>query len=518
MGFWSRFFSPSASMTRSMQPESGPYIGSVREFYTILDIYYSNNDLYDNLRSMAIAGVVDEDAIAGLRNPAHRIVEFYSKKLWPGTLPNALPILAKNERIVAPIHQVWQWSNFTSVKQILAREAALYGDCFLKVATINDVEQTAKTVYFQRIDPKFVTTFQRDARQNITMIRLDIPVYANPEEEVDIRVRTRTEVWDKQQVRIWLHEKGENVLLRNLGFPDEAYPLAAFGIDFVPFVHAPFLDIGDLRGVSSFQHSLDKIDEVNRAATRLHRMVYRNNKNTWVMKSTALDPAGRPMAALDMNDFDDIESVTIENETMFSLPGSYDLQSLVPQLRYGDALAILQDAMKELEDDQPEMAYYRTRELGARLSGIALRLMLDAAISTAQEARGNMEDMLVRANQMALTIGITVGLFPASLGTFEAGDFDHSFVERPVLAMDDLEEAQVAAAKQLAGVPRAQSLIELGYTREQVMQWEQDAKNSPASQLAQTQADQAKFSLTQAQEGRQGTVTGTNPPGVPVTH
>lgn len=528
--FWTRIFSPGASMTRSMQPESGPYIGSVREFYTLLDVYYQSNALYDNLRAMANAGVIESDAIKGLRNPAHRIVEFYAKKMWSGTLPNALPILAKNERIVEPIHQVWQWSNFTAVKQIIAREAALYGDCFLKVATVNNADKSAKRVFLQRIDPKFVTTFRRDERQFITMIRLDMPIYGDPEYDTNIRVRTRTEIWDKQQVRIWIHDKGENALVRNLDFPDETYALASFGIDFVPFVHAPFLDIGDLRGVSSFQHSLDKIDEVNLAATRLHRMLYRNNKSTFVLESTALNPAGQPMPALDMGDLGDPVEVTIEDETMFSLPGSYHLNSLVPQLPYNDALNILQAAMQELEDDQPEMAYYRTRDLGARLSGVALRLMLGPAIDTVTEARGNMESMLIRANQMALTVGMAVGLFPDTLGTFEAGDFDHSFSERPVIALTELEDAQVAQTKQAIGVPASQTLLELGYTKEQVMEWEAAKQQAATEQLARLQVQRQQLALTQDQaaQAQQGTggiqdriqrsggnLPGTPPPGTP---
>jgi hypothetical protein len=135
-----------------------------------------------------------------------------------------------------------------------------------------------------------------------------------------------------------------------------------------------------------------------------------------------------------------------------SLPGMAKLESLVPNINYEAALKILQDDMMELERDLPELAYARISEQGGGdLSGRAIRFMLTPAIDRALEARGNAEAALVRANQMALTIGAAAGLF-RGVGTYDAGDFDHSFAARPVITVSEEEEAAALLARaQAAG-------------------------------------------------------------------
>lgn len=509
---WSGFFTPSAAMTRSMQPEAAPVVTSVRQFYQALDAYYQNNNLYDNLRALAVAKVLESDVLAGLRNPAHRVVEFYAKKLWPGSLPNALPIVTDNRLLPDAIRRLHTDSNFGAMKQVLAREAPLYGDCFIKVATKNgppgqDGLRDPRGVYLQRIDPKLVTDFAEDERKFTTMIRLDIQQFDSLSGA--FASKWRTEVWDKIRFRAWVHTKGEAARIEDLGDPVEEVAMSVYGIDFVPFVRAPFLDIGDMRGVSAFQHALDKIDALNRDATRLHGLLFRNNKNTWVAESAMRDAGGRLLASLDFGGDGDDEgegdgprnrSIVVGDEEIVSLPGGYTLNSRVPQLAYDAALAILESHAREVEDDLPEIAYYRTRDLGANLSGVALRLILGPAIDTVIEARGNLEGALIRAHQMALTIGVNLKLYDAGLGTYEDGSFVHSFADRPVIPLSELEEAQVAKAKQDAGVPRRQVLIDtLGYDADTVDRWEADRQRAADQMLLQAQAQRAQLALQQDQ-------------------
>jgi hypothetical protein len=91
------------------------------------------------------------------------------------------------------------------------------------------------------------------------------------------------------------------------------------------------------------------------------------------------------------------------------------------------------------------------RSLGANASGRAVRMLLAPAISRTVEARGNAENALIRADQMALTMGQNAGLW--DVGTYAAGDFEHCFEERDVLPNDELERAQ---AQQADGTALAQ--------------------------------------------------------------
>lgn len=103
--------------------------------YNYLRAYFLNNGLYDVLRATLVGLGAPKEALRPLRNPAYRVVSFYSAKLWPGVLPQALPIETDNERLIKPLQDLWQWSNWNSEKQATARSFAMYGDLFLKVAT-----------------------------------------------------------------------------------------------------------------------------------------------------------------------------------------------------------------------------------------------------------------------------------------------------------------------------------------------------------------------------------------------
>lgn len=518
MSFWAGAVNPSLAMRASLSPSTGPISGTPREFYEVLEDYYTNNALYESLYARAVATQILDPAILGLRNPANRVIEFYAKKIWPGPLPQALTINTANERIVDPIHKLWTWSNWTALKTVWARETALYGDGFLKVSTVNgpitneNPRGVAKRIFLQRIDPKLVTDFTADERMFLTMIRLD-------EELDDMRdplvvgiTQFRTEIWTKDDVSVWTHAKGAGAKIEDLGTPDPGFPipLSVWGIDFVPFVHAKFRDIGYDRGVSAFQHALDKIDDLNRSVTRLHSLLYRHNDNTWVLGASGTDAARRPMPQLTFGKVGgkELPQYTIAGTKMFSLPGNYTLESLVPKLDYLAALEIVKEAQKELEDDLPEMAYYRTRDFGTNLSGVALTLILGPAVSNVEETRGNMEGALVRAQQMALTIGDFLGIEGfTNIGTYEAGDLDHSFSERPVIQITQIEQLAAAAQKQALGVPKKQILLELGYDAEQIDQW---MREDAAAQAAQLAAQTAAAAATANANPRTTAVVGAN--------
>ena len=65
---------------------------SWRNQYNYLRAYYLSNGLYDVLRESFREIGYTPEALRPLRNPAYRVVEFYAAKLWPGALPDALPI------------------------------------------------------------------------------------------------------------------------------------------------------------------------------------------------------------------------------------------------------------------------------------------------------------------------------------------------------------------------------------------------------------------------------------------
>lgn len=261
---------------------------SPARLYDILDAYYGNLDVYEDVQAALWERGLYMPGMKAIRNPAFRTVEFYASKLWPGALPAALPIVAAqggelNAAIVPAIHQVWTWSNWGAQKQVAARQLATLGDLFIKVAQTDD----RRRVFFQLIHPKDVIEFDTDERGFITYIRID--VMHNVRDGDKVKEQTLTEVWDKTEFRRWHHTRGAGARTDALGTPEEQVPLSSFGIDFVPVVHTMFRDVGRDRGVGAFTPALDKIDEANRMATRLHQMLFRNSSAVWAMSANALD-------------------------------------------------------------------------------------------------------------------------------------------------------------------------------------------------------------------------------------
>jgi hypothetical protein len=169
----------------------------------------------------------------------------------------------------------------------------------------------------------------------------------------------------------------------------------------------------------------------------------------------------------------------IEGETIMYVPGLSKLELLIPNLAYDAYLKAIDGSMRELEDDLPELIYYRVIREFKEPSGRALSYMLSPATDRVIEVRGNAETALVRANQMALTIGKSAGIWGNEVGDYAAtspdGNFEHSFAPRDVIPLGDMDKAEEERAETEAkqrkselGVPLEMLWREMGYTDEEI--------------------------------------------------
>lgn len=411
-----------------------PYRNEDIALYDMLEAYYQNNGLYDSLMASEYYSNRYRENMKPLYNPANRSVEFFVSRVIPGVLPDSLPIVADNSRIVEPIQQVWKWSNLNQMKPVATRWLSIYGDLFIEV--LADDEKA----YFDFIQPQYITDFTENKRGILQWLRIDVQIETN---------RWHIETWDKEFQKVW--ELPYQVA--ELPDPQMVIPVSDYGIDFVPFVHVKFRDVGEKRGWGAFTHCLDKIDELNRMATGLHEMLFRYNKPTWlVQRNASPDEFGRDKPALDVpatflstSATDGHETYETVDETVISLPGQATATTLIPDIKYGDALSVLQDQLGEIEKDMPELTYHTLRDKG-ELSGKAVRLLLGDAISRIEEARTNLESGLIRADSMALTLGQAKGIWSA-LGSYDLGDFDHQFKAREVFPASEAEKMDMLKTK-----------------------------------------------------------------------
>ena len=435
---------------RSQAVAGATTLGDRLAFLEQLKSYFLSNGLYDPSTSMAHYLGGWSEAMKSLTTCANRVVEFYVGKLEPGMIPEAMPIITDYPVIVEPIQQIWAWSSFATNKPVVLREYALYGDMFIQ----SRVSADRKRVYHKYYAPMYVTDFTEDIRKNITYIRVDIPNGKT----------TYTEIWDGDGYRIWNDQPyGQGADEQFMGDPDQADTLASLGIDFIPFAHAKFRDIGQDWGVGCFVHAMDKIDESNRMATRLHQMLFRYNKPLWAMMANAVDSTGKPLPPPQLP-AGSSGKAEIGDDDWLSLPGMSKAEALVPNIQYGAALDILKNQAEEIQRDLPELTYANLKGM-TNISGVAIRELMADAIDKVVEARGNFEAALVKADKHALTMGKELGMFP-DIGSYDAGQFDHAFKRREVMPISEDERANTLATLIKATVPLKLAMQIVGYEPE----------------------------------------------------
>lgn len=405
-----------------------------RQQIGLMDEYYTDLNLYETTRVLKhYLGVWSED-LRPLRTPVHRSVEFFTSKVAMGE--PTISAYNKNQALADAIAQVMDWSNFQIQKPLQIRTMAKYGDVFRKAVSENG------KVWHEMVETSDVTDYTADPRGFLTEIRLDTPI-----KDGGIQ-KTRTEFWTVNDavpyMAVWEHRLSEDSALEQINQmsdPIMYVPLSQFGIDFIPFVRSPFSDGGKKWGMNCVEHALLKVDEANRMATRLHQTLFRYNKPTWLVSANQVSPDGTPVAPpkLKKGTNSDKTDAEMRDDSILYLPGQSTVNSLIPDVRYADALAILLSQEKELEKDLPELLYYSLPER-ADMSGKALRTLLGAAIDRGNQAQANYVEGTVRLNQMCITIGEFQGIFP-TLGSFDSGQLGHSIRFQDPFPVDISEKA-----------------------------------------------------------------------------
>lgn len=515
------------------------------EVYRRYDHYYQNSyDLYSKLgeflkHELTKPGNLDpadnttggrsflamhpDSSVRNLRNPINRVVEFYATVILTGTAEEAFELEGARDALRDAIHRVWEWSNLTQTKQILKRYVGKYGQAFIKVASPTG----SKAVRLQFIKPEYVAKIRTDETENLTYIRLEIPLETDPTGKVK---RVRTEIYARGRapedgptepgyVRIYdrpadtsadtipsekklkkMVERGQAKLVkdtrlraklskagRGSNSPDEKYT----GFDFVPFVHVKARDTGESRPKPVYEHALPLVDQTNRRATRLDDMLFQYNKPHRAIVGIGNDAQNRPLAppniqmpqgqgpnrneyafggsrgyGLGRNDDD----ITLGGDLLMGLPGNSRLEDVTPNVDFAAQRQAVVDDIVELHEELPELHYSATSDR-AQLSGRALRTLLSSAIDRATEMRSNIEGALIKANKMALTVAQVNdldGFSEREIGTYEGrkeNGFDHRFKTHEVLPVSDDERAETRGKELM----NAQQEVALGVKREVVM-------------------------------------------------
>ncbi len=468
--------------------------------YAILYGYYRSNNVYDWINEIARKANWKGWDAKPLKNPVFRIVEFHATHMWPGTLPEAMPLAGKF-KYQKELEQIWEWSNWSQQKQVAARKFTNLGDMFLKVSTRTDITGIdadgapvigISRVYLQMIEPSTVSEFTKDERGFFQSIRIDVPIQNEKGNDA-----WHTEIWDKYSVRTYVHDKAKTTPEPELAkFLVAAIPLEeiAPGMNFVPFVHAKFMDTGEERGCPPMHASLGKIDELNRQATRLAQLMFRHNKALWAAVANQ-NGGNNKIAAPSFADENGVVPQW-EDGDILEMPGSSDIKSLSPSIDWQAAAELVASMANEIRQDCPELIYYDL-QTQSNVAYETLIKWLAAAIDRASEARSNAETALIAAQKMALTIGAAGGLFEIPEGAYEKGDLNHAFEDRPILAETMADSATTMKLWKDAGLSTASALRLVGFSESEIIEiikeGEEEAKRQGASLTASILATRTQF-------------------------
>lgn len=455
-------------------------------------------------------------------NPVQRQNDLLVSYVYGGSLDiedlssGAIPIAPNNPSVIEAIKKTFISSRWGELKSLYIRWGAQFGDVALKL--IDD--RLKQKVRIEVLNPSKIREATFDAVGNITSVSIeyqkleDSPLPQpglsglfnfNPKA---LRWYVYTEMIDlvNGQTRFRTFKDGQPFAY----YADEAGAMVDTWYEswgFVPMVLASHKDVGLRWGASSFHGSLRKMDEINDFASHLNDQVRKSVNALWYFAGV------QAQADLVTNDGTQTRDQT---PAIYGPEGSQPF-AMIGNLPIDQALNVLAKMIEELEKDLPELALQDIRHATRAMTAPGVRAGYSDAIGRIQEARGNYDQALVRALQMAITIGGNngyEGYAGFTLDSYGRGDLDFSIKDRPVI--DDslaLSEELTSLAAVGAQPPAIQRLMleKLSYSEKEI-----DSVVNAAEAQQQQQTRQAVRGLHDSLFGNQPNANGAPPTAAPV--
>lgn len=442
---------------------------SARLFRYTDAFHYFGNTTYTNVQKYFTGKRVDQKLyrfMLPIYNPVQRSVEAYVAKVFGGMLDTetlttgAIPIVTSNPAVIDALRQLWAWSDWGRQKAVMTRLCAICGDVGLKVV---DDRQRGK-VRMEVLHPGLFEDVQFDGVGNVKRVVISF-------NKVDERGTEflYTEIIDKEQFATFRDGKPFAFFMDASGNPVETW---ANEYGFVPVVIGKFRDIGEHWGANVLYGTWRKVDILNDIASLLNREIRKN-----VVQVYAVTGASKK---------DDLVLTgTEENIPFLELPKDATINPLAHSLDINATRSVIEDHLKELERDMPELSLHRIRESGGNLTAPGVRSAYSDAISRVQEVRGNLDATLVRAQMMAMSVGALGGYenFNFAPNAFVDGDLEHHIKGRAVIE-DELTQLERVQALIQMQAPAEVVLKEMGgFSAEEI-----ETVGASITQLQQQQA------------------------------
>lgn len=430
------------------QPDWDSYSGRLSR-YALYQAYHDNT-VYNSLLTSAKAHREARKLYQHIRsiyNPVSRQVALIASMVYGGSInmqtlkTGAIPLVYDNDELTPAIQALWKWSRWQENKTLYPRIGALMGDVALKV-----VDEPAKgRVRIEVLNPAKIEQVKTDAVGNI--VEISIAYYrSEPDLNGGRRFLYRERI-DKQWFRTEMDSQPFAFYADGDGQPMDTWP-NEYG--FVPVALAKHYDVGQMWGANAFYNALPKVDELNDLASLLNDQIRKTVTPIWALEGAAGQKLDLPNDARD-------------SMPLLRLPTGARMTPLVAPLSLGDALGSIEKVYAEIEKDMPELALTRIREAG-NLTAPGVRTGYSDAISRIEESRGNYDGALVRAVQMAVSVGGMrgyAGFQGFTLDSYDAGDMEMAVKERPVIADTLATTERIQAIQTASALPPAYARLVL---------------------------------------------------------
>lgn len=475
--------------------------------YQILWAFYENtayDDIHVWARQFKLRFGLYRDT-RGIFNPANRLGNFHQTHIWGGLLdmeagdgkeePSALPIITDNDDIRPAIANIWKWSNWQIKKDLLTLRGATMGDGFIRV--VDNVEK--QRVYFELIHPTVVKDLVKDDFGNIKG-------YVLEEERIDPRNVSRKVTYNE------IAKRGDNgeVIFQTLlnGSP---YPWngvnAEWQVDygFIPFIHTMHIDMGFKYAWAEMHAGRVKFADIDDLASKTTDHIRKEEEGLWLL-SGVKKPSSDLKSSTSPSSRDRPQPGREDKHYLYAPNENAKATSLISDIDIGAVSDYIQSMIKQSDKDYPELQQDENEENTAE-SGVARRIRQQPAAAKIRTRRTVYDDALVRAQQMALSIG-AMGEYPGfeklNPNGFEQDEFAHSIGKRDVFESDKFEDLQesklfweTAAVATSAGITLESYLTTQGWSdaeirdiiRQNVRRATQDAR-AAARDLQQEEDEQ----------------------------
>lgn len=337
--------------------------------------------------------------IRSIYNPTRRLVGFYVGSVYPGLVTtdlmmdtNGVPIaipLADDmpEELRAAIGQVFQWSNWQSAKDRLVKFGAATGDVGIEI--VDDVMR--ERVYPIVRWPGHVRDVQRDERGNALEATIQYEVEDKQADGSSTKY-TYKKVMTKESITTFKDDSPHD-------YTGQGQPEIPNDYGFVPFVWCQHADIGGDHGTPAIDGTIGKIDQLNDLVSRIHKQMAIAAESPQVIASDS------PLSnAIDTTAQASLDAAEIKLLLLRGKVGT-TTASLEGNLNIGSGLLYVQELLKEIERDLPELGMYQELRSMSELTGPAAARMLGDVQAKVCSAASQYDQATKQALQMSVAIG-----------------------------------------------------------------------------------------------------------------